>query len=143
MYKKSLFAIIGAKILFFFKPELKIVFRNIILSALFIVLTIYIHSEYISWSEISTNNKYLTFSYILKNILIVLSLVLLFYSIKRSKLKNDGFDKFRNKELKRESDKKLTSKENTAKSEIDDAYFDKFRNKKKLRTTQEIKLSKK
>ena len=143
MYKKSLFAIIGAKILFFLKPELKIVFRNIILCALFIVLTIYIHSEYISWSEISTNNKYLTFSYILKNILIVLSLVLLFYSIKRSKLKNDGFDKFRNKELKRESDKKLKSKENTAKSEIDDAYFDKFRNKKKLRTTQEIKLSKK
>ena len=68
---------------------------------------------------------------------------MLFYSIKRSKLKNDGFDKFRNKELKRESDKKLKSKENTAKSEIDDAYFDKFRNKKKLRTTQEIKLSKK
>tara|TARA_B100001057_G_C22247743_1_gene718256 strand:- start:154 stop:582 length:429 start_codon:yes stop_codon:yes gene_type:complete len=142
MYKKSLFAIIGSKILFFFKPELKIVLRNIILCALFIILLIYIHYEYISWSEISGNSQYLGFSYILKNILILLSLILLFFSIKKSKLKNDGFDKFRNKDLKREYDKKLRLN-NDNKSEIDDAYFDKFRNKKKLRTTQEIKLSKK
>ena len=142
MYKKSLFAIIGSKILFFFKPELKIVLRNIILCALFIILLTYIHFEYISWSEISGNTQYLGFSYILKNILILLSLILLFFSIKRSKLKNDGFDKFRNKDLKREYDKKLKTN-NDKKSEIDDAYFDKFRNKKKLRTTQEIKLSKK
>ena len=142
MYKKSLFAIIGSKILFFFKPELKIVLRNIILCALFIILLIYIHYEYINWSEISGNSQYLGFSYILKNILILLSLILLFFSIKKSKLKNDGFDKFRNKDLKREYDKKLRLN-NDNKSEIDDAYFDKFRNKKKLRTTQEIKLSKK
>tara|TARA_B100001057_G_scaffold229423_1_gene229766 strand:- start:1105 stop:1533 length:429 start_codon:yes stop_codon:yes gene_type:complete len=142
MFKKSLFAIIGSKILFFFKPELKIVLRNIVLCGLFILLIFYIHFEFINWSEISGNNQYLTFSYILKNILILLSLVLLFFSIKRSKLKNDGFDKFRNKDLKREIDKKL-SPNNNNKSEIDDEYFDKFRNKKRLRTTQEIKLSKK
>ena len=142
MLKKSLFAIIGTKILFFLKPELKIVLRNIILCALFIILILYIHFEFIGWSEISGNNQYLTFSYILKNILILSSLVLLFFSIKRSKLKNDGFDKFRNKDLKRESDKKLRPSNNN-KTEIDDAYFDKFRNKKKLRTTQEIKLNKK
>ena len=142
MFKESLFAIIGSKILFFFKPELKIVLRNIVLCVLFILLIFYIHFEFINWSEISGNNQYLTFSYILKNILILLSLVLLFFSIKRSKLKNDGFDKFRNKDLKREIDKKL-SPNNNNKSEIDDKYFDKFRNKKRLRTTQEIKLSKK
>ena len=142
MLKKSLFAIIGTKILFFLKPELKIVLRNIILCALFIILILYIHFEFIGWSEISGNNQYLTFSYILKNILMLSSLVLLFFSIKRSKLKNDGFDKFRNKDLKREIDKKL-SPNNNNKSEIDDKYFDKFRNKKRLRTTQEIKLSKK
>ena len=141
MLKKSLFAIIGTKILFFLKPELKIVLRNIMLCALFVILILYIHFEYIGWSEISGNNQYLTFSYILKNILILSSLVLLFFSIKRSKLKNDGFDKFRNKDLKRESDKKLRPSNN--KTEIDDAYFDKFRNKKKLKTTQEIKLNKK
>ena len=142
MYKKSLFAIIGSKILFFFKPELKTVVRNIILCAIFIILLIYIHSEYVSWSEVSGNSQYLSFSYILKNILILLSLILLFFSIKKSKFKNDGFDKFRNKDLKRAYDKKLRPN-NDNKSEIDDAYFDKFRNKKKLRTTQEIKLSKK
>ena len=112
MLKKSLFAIIGTKILFFLKPELKIVLRNIILCALFIILILYIHFEFIGWSEISGNNQYLTFSYILKNILMLSSLVLLFFSIKRSKLKNDGFDKFRNKDLKRESDKKLRPSNN-------------------------------
>lgn len=142
MFKKSLFAIIGSKILFFFKPELKIVLRNIVFCALFILLIFYIHFEFINWSEISGNNQYLTFSYILKNILILLSLILLFFSIKRSKLKNDGFDKFRNKDLKREIDKKLNP-DNNNKSEIDDEYFDKFRNKKRLRTTQEVKLTKK
>ena len=143
MFKKSLFAIIGSKILFFFKPELKIVLRNIVLCALFILSILYIHFEFINWSEISGNNQYLTFSYILKNILILLSLVLLFFSIKRSKNKNDGFDKFRNKKLKSEAEKKLQPQENSAKSIIDDAYFDKFRKKKKLRSTQEIKLEKK
>ena len=152
MLKKGLFGIIGTKILFFLKPELKIVVRNIAICAIFIALTIYIHSEYISWSEISGNSQFITLSFILKNILIVLSLIILFFSIKRSNLQNDGFDKFRNKELKNESEKKLkplesTSKseiqESTLKSKIDDTYFDKFRTKKKLRTTQEIKLGKK
>tara|TARA_Y100000590_G_scaffold443498_1_gene573036 strand:+ start:337 stop:768 length:432 start_codon:yes stop_codon:yes gene_type:complete len=143
MLKKGLFGIIGTKILFFLKPELKIVVRNIVICAIFIALTIYIHSEYINWSEISGNSQFITLSFILKNILIVFSLIFLFFSVKRSKFKNDGFDKFRNKELKRESEKNLKPQENSTKTEIDDAYFDKFRNKKKLRTTQEIKLEKK
>tara|TARA_B100000029_G_C17458529_1_gene917618 strand:+ start:314 stop:745 length:432 start_codon:yes stop_codon:yes gene_type:complete len=143
MLKKGLFGIIGTKILFFLKPELKIVVRNIVICAIFIALTIYIHSEYINWSEISGNSQFITLSFILKNILIVFSLIFLFFSVKRSKFKNDGFDKFRNKELKRESEKNLKPQENSTKTEIDDAYFDKFRSKKKLRTTQEIKLEKK
>ena len=143
MLKKGLIGVIAGKILFFLKPELKIVARNIIICAVFILLTLYIHSEYINWSEISGNNKYITLSFILKNILIVLSLIFLLVSIRRSKFKNDGFDQFRNRELKRHSDKKMEPKSNLPKKEIDDAYFDKFRNKKKLRTTQEIKLGKK
>ena len=143
MFKKGILAIIGAKILFFLKPELKIVARNIVIFAIFILLTIYIHSEYINWSEISENNKYIALSFIIKNILILISFILLLFSIKRSKFKNDGFDKFRDKELKTYSEKKLEPKTNLQKNEIDDAYFDKFRGKKKLRTTQEIKLGKK
>ena len=97
---------------FFFKPELKTVVRNIILCAIFIILLIYIHSEYVSWSEVSGNSQYLSFSYILKNILILLSLILLFFSIKKSKLKTDGFDKFRKmKKVRTTSEIKLERNE--------------------------------
>tara|TARA_B100001564_G_scaffold350133_1_gene354115 strand:+ start:571 stop:1011 length:441 start_codon:yes stop_codon:yes gene_type:complete len=142
MFKKGLFGIIATKTLFLFKPELRIVFRNIIICIIFISLTLYVHSEYINWSQISGNNQYIASSFILKNIIIIFSLILLFFSIKRSKNINDGFDKFRNKKLKSEVEKKLQPQENLTKSIIDDAYFDKFRKKKKLRTTQEIKLEK-
>ena len=142
MFKKGLFGIIATKTLFLFKPELRIVFRNIIICIIFISLTLYVHSEYINWSQISGNNQYIASSFILKNIIIIFSLILLFFSIKRSKNINDGFDKFRNKKLKSEVEKKLQPQESLTKSIIDDAYFDKFRKKKKLRTTQEIKLEK-
>ena len=142
MFKKGLFGIIATKTLFLFKPELRIVFRNIIICIIFISLTLYVHSEYINWSQISGNNQYIASSFILKIIIIIFSLILLFFSIKRSKNINDGFDKFRNKKLKSEVEKKLQPQENLTKSIIDDAYFDKFRKKKKLRTTQEIKLEK-
>ena len=143
MLKKGLFSFLGAKALFFLKPELKTVFRNVIICLISIALIIYFHSEFIKWSMISGNEKYLTLSFILKNILIILSLIFLFISVKRNPNKNDGFDKFRNTELKKEIDKKLEPQKNSSPSEIDDSYFDKFRNKKKLRTTQEIKLGKK
>ena len=143
MLKKGLFGIIATKILFLFKPELRIVFRNIIICTIFVALTLYVHSEYINRSQVCGNSQNIALSFILKNIIIILSLILLFFSIKRSKNKNDGFDKFRNKKLKSEAEKKLQPQENSAKSIIDDAYFDKFRKKKKLRSTQEIKLEKK
>ena len=40
-----------------------------------IFLIIYIHSEYISWVELSGNKTFLTKSYIIKNIIIVLALI--------------------------------------------------------------------
>ena len=60
-----------------FKPELKIVVRNIVICAVFILITIYIHSEYIKWSEVSGNKEFITLSFILKNGLILLSLMAL------------------------------------------------------------------
>jgi predicted membrane protein len=143
MFKRGLLAIIGSKILFWLKPELKIVVRNIVICAVFILITIYIQSEYIKWSNISGDKEFVTLSFILKNGLILLSLMTLLFSVKRPNFKYDRFDKFRNKKLKSETDKKLEPQPDVKNSEIDDAYFDKFRTKKKLRTTQEIKLSKK
>ena len=85
MLKKGLFGIIATKILFLFKPELRIVFRNIIICTIFVALTLYVHSEYINWSQVSGNSQNIALSFILKNIIIILSLILLFFSIKRSK----------------------------------------------------------
>ena len=77
MFKRGLLAIIGSKILFWLKPELKIVVRNIVICAVFILITIYIQSEYIKWSNISGDKEFVTLSFILKNGLILLSLMTL------------------------------------------------------------------
>ena len=130
MFKRGLLAIIGSKILFWLKPELKIVVRNIVICAVFILITIYIQSEYIKWSNISGDKEFVTLSFILKNGLILLSLMTLLFSVKRPNFKYDRFDKFRNKKLKIETDKKLEPQPDVKNSEIDDAYFDKFRTKK-------------
>ena len=44
-----------------------------------IFLIIYIHSEYISWVELSGNKTFLTKSYIIKNIIIVLALIVFIF----------------------------------------------------------------
>ena len=142
-FYRGLIAIITAKFLFWRKPELKIVLRNLLICALFIILVIYSHREFINWSEISGNTEYLSLSFIAKNVLILLSVIVLVFSIKRSKHKYDGFDKYRDKKLETVAEKKLKPQENSTTAEIDDSYFDKFRKKEKLRTTQEIKLGKK
>ncbi|WP_440634314.1 hypothetical protein [Candidatus Pelagibacter sp. HIMB1746] len=49
-----------------------------------IILITYLHSEYISWVELSENKKFLTLSYIIKNILILLA-VIIFIFLNRSK----------------------------------------------------------
>lgn len=146
MFKKVyqfFITLVVTKILFWAKPELKIVVRNLVICALFIFLTIYLQSEFLKWSEISENKQYINLSFILKNLLILVSLVIVIFSIKKSKKKSDGFEKFRDRNLQTVVEKKLKPQESTNNSEIDDTYFDKFRSKKKLRTTQEIKLGKK
>jgi|TARA_B110001452_G_C15012037_1_gene353781 hypothetical protein len=88
--------ILITKFLFWLKNKYKILF------SLFISLAIifYIHSEFVSWAKATQNTEYLGFSYILKNIIIILLFCTYFLFIFK---KSDGFDKFRNKE-------KLTSK---------------------------------
>ena len=90
-FYRGLIAIIAAKFLFWRKPALKIVLRNFLICALFIILVIYSHREFINWSEISGNTEYLSLSFIAKNVLIILSLIVLVLSVKKSKHKYDGF----------------------------------------------------
>ena len=76
-----------------------------------IVLILYAHSEYISWVEISGRKIFLGYSYLLKNILIIISIIA-FYIYARGQQKKspkvekivqeeekyDGFDSLRKKE---------------------------------------------
>ena len=76
-----------------------------------IVLILYAHSEYISWVEISGRKIFLGYSYLLKNILIIISIIAFYIYARRQKKispkvekitpeeeKYDGFDSLRKKE---------------------------------------------
>ncbi len=138
---KTLISLLSTKILFWIKPDLKHVAKTIIIGVIVVLLIIYAHSEYLKWSEFSDSTKYVSYSFILKNLLIVLTILVVFLIIKKSNNKNDGFDKFRNRDLNVR--KEISNQDNISLDEIDDKYFDKFRTKKRLRTTREIKLEKK
>ena len=82
-----------------------------IILLLAIVFILYAHSEYISWVEISGRKIFLGYSYLLKNILIIISIIA-FYIYARGQQKKspkvekivqeeekyDGFDSLRKKE---------------------------------------------
>ena len=84
---------------------------SFIILLLAIVFILYAHSEYISWVEISGRKIFLGYSYLLKNILIIISIIA-FYIYARGQQKKspkvekivqeeekyDGFDSLRKKE---------------------------------------------
>ena len=107
---RLLLTFIATKILFIFKPALKVVFKNLIISSIIIIIIIYSHNEFLNWSKTSGNIEFLKLSFIFKNVLIFLTLLILFFNIKKSKLKNDGFDRFRNKKLRTTKEIKLGKK---------------------------------
>ena len=51
-------------------PDTKKFIKGILITGIIILITIYLHSEYLSWSEISGNSKFITSSYIIKNLII-------------------------------------------------------------------------
>ena len=50
-----------------------------------IVFILYVHSEYISWVEISGRKIFLGYSYLLKNILIIISIIAFYIYARRQK----------------------------------------------------------
>ena len=113
MLKRAISILLGTKLLLFLKPNLKIVFRNILICLLFILLVFYLNSEFIKWSEISGNTSYLTILFFIKNLLILAALIILYISLRRLKPSNtDGFDKFRKmKKVRTTSEIKLDRNE--------------------------------
>ena len=108
-------------------PDSKRFIKGILITVLIVLLCLYLHSEFLSWSEISGNTKFLSTSYIIKNLIILISLVVLFVY-----LKTPGKKVY----AKVKGEEKIYTKNNN------EDYFDKFRNTDKLRSKQERILEK-
>lgn len=119
--------ILATKLMTWAVPDTKKFIKGILISGIIILITIYLHSEYLSWSEISGNSKFITSSYIIKNLVILVSLISLYLYLRKPSKKIYP---------KVKGEYKIYTK-NT-----NEDYFDKFRNKEKLKTKAEQILEK-
>ena len=108
-------------------PDSKRFIKGIVAAAAVVLLVIYFHSEYLRGAELSGNTSYLSISYIIKNLIILISLIILFIYLKKTKKKVYA---------------KVKGEEKIYTKNADEDYFDKFRNKEKLRTKGEQILEK-
>ena len=119
--------ILATKLMTWAVPDTKKFIKGILTTGIIILITIYLHSEYLSWSEISGNSKFITSSYIIKNLVILVSLISLYLYLRKPSKKI--YPKVKGE------DKIYTKNTN-------EDYFDKFRNKEKLKTKAEQILEK-
>ena len=119
--------ILATKLMTWAVPDTKKFIKGILITGIIILITIYLHSEYLSWSEISGNSKFITSSYIVKNLIILISLISLYLYLRKPSKKI--YPKVKGE------DKIYTKNTN-------EDYFDKFRNKEKLKTKAEQILEK-
>jgi len=119
--------ILATKLMTWALPDSKRFIKGISITAVTILTIMYFHGEYLKWVELSGNTSFLTFSYFIKNIIILILLFILFFYLKKPKRKTSPIVK---------GEEKIYTKYSG------DAYFDKFRNKEKLRTKGEQILKK-
>jgi len=119
--------ILTTKLMTWVVPDSKRFIKGIITAAITILFAIYFHSEYLRWAEISGNINLVSTSYILKNLIILISLIVLYFYLKKTPKK--AYAKVKGEE-------KIYTKKNN------EDYFDKFRNKDKLKTKAEQILDK-
>ena len=119
--------LLATKLMTWAIPDSKRFIKGILITSLIILLSIYFQSEFLSWSEISENTKFISTSYILKNLVILVSLVVLFFY-----LKTPGKKVY----TKVKGEEKIYTKNNK------EDYFDKFRNKDKLKSKAQQILEK-
>ena len=131
----------GANVFFWFKPEYKKTLKIIIFSILTILAIFYFHNEYVNWSKLSKTNIDPSYSYLVKNVLVIFVIIVSYFSIKNSTNKNDGYDKFR-KDVSDDLSKQIIKNYKTTDSinETEEEYFNYFKNKKKLRNLSDIKF---
>jgi len=119
--------ILTTKLMTWVVPDSKRFIKGIITTAIIILFVIYFHSEYLRWAEISGIINLVSTSYILKNLIILISLIGLYFYLKKTPKK--AYAKVKGEE-------KIYTKNNN------EDYFDKFRNKDKLKTKAEQILDK-
>ena len=119
--------ILATKLMTWAVPDTKKFIKVILITGIIILITIYLHSEYLSWSEISGNSKFITSSYIIKNLIILVTLISLYLYLRKPSKKI--YPKVKGEE-------KIYTKNSN------EDYFDKFRNKEKLKTKAEQILEK-
>ena len=119
--------ILATKLMTWAIPDTKKFIKGILITGIIILITIYLHSEYLSWSEISGNSKFITSSYIIKNLVILVSLISLYLYLKKPSKKIYP---------------KVKGEEKIYTKNTNEDYFDKFRNKEKLKTKAEQILEK-
>ena len=110
-------------------PDSKRFIKGILITLAVVLLTIYFHNEYLSWSEISGNSDFISQSYVIKNLIILFSIISLYLYLKKSKIKKKVYPK-------------IPGEEKIYNRKSDEDYFDKFRNTKKLKTKAEKILDK-
>ena len=108
-------------------PDSKRFIKGILITVCIVLLCLYFHSEFLSWSEISGNTKFLSTSYIILFLIILISLVVLFLYLKTPGKKVYA---------------KVKGEEKIYTKNYNEEYFDKFRNTDKLRSKQERILEK-
>jgi len=119
--------LLGLKVLSWVAPDTNRFIKGILSTLAVILLTIYFQNEYLNWAEASDSKNYLTLSYVLKNLIILFSIIYLFFYLKKSAKKVH---------------KKIPGEEKIYTKKSDEDYFDRFRNKEKLKTKAERILEK-
>ena len=119
--------ILATKLMTWAVPDTKKFIKGILITGIIILITIYLQSEYLSWSEISGNSKFITSSYIIKNLVILVSLISFYLYLRKPSKKIYP---------------KVKGEEKIYTKNTNEDYFDKFRNKEKLKTKAEQILEK-
>lgn len=133
MFKK-LYNVVGSllalKIFFWAEPNAKKFIKGIFIGIILVALIIYSHNEYLDWVELSGNKSHLSNSFLIKNSLIFLTIIIMYFFLKKEK------------EIK--EIKKIEGEEKIYTKEFKEDYFDKFRyeNLKKLKSKTDFLLKK-
>ena len=119
MFKTIVKLLVATSVYRWAKPKLK----SLVILICVVLLTLYLHNEYLDWSDRTNNEKYIGLSYIIKNLLLFLSIGFYLLLLRIQHLKSteeitqekqigDGFDKFRNKDKLMTKSEQIFKKKN-------------------------------